>query len=371
MSSTDVVVREKGEIVRLDSEQIEFLANTEFVPDRIRGNLPAIFATIATGREIGIGDMASLRHIHIIDGKPGYSAEIMAARVRQEGHSIVGEVTDTYATVTGTRGDTGDTITYTFTIEMARRIQARVKGGGTIPLAEKEAWRNFPESMLWARAVSQLCRMLFSDCLAGATYTPEELETVEEPTPTIDMSDPDIPFGDYPAEQLLPPAPSEVSPPSPASEGAPKPPSAAMLKKLNVLVGKLRPAHLSTLQLWQSMGREPVPSEDGMLHWSPLRDSLTWQEAHDLIDRLDSLTSAVPAVPLPDPTAGQQTLTDDEVTEIVALATKLMVYAESNGDEHGMRGRIDKDATDKEPRKHLEWLRRQSENLDRKLGAVA
>lgn len=75
--------------------------------------------------------------------------------------------------------------------------------------------------------------------------------------------------------------------PLPAAGQQTKPPSAAMLKKLDVLVGKLRPDHVSTLQLWQSMGREPVPSEDGLLHWSPLRDSLSWQEANGLIDRLE------------------------------------------------------------------------------------
>jgi hypothetical protein len=28
---------------------------------------------------------------------------------------------------------------------------------------------------VWARAVSQLCRMLFADCFAGSTHTPEEI----------------------------------------------------------------------------------------------------------------------------------------------------------------------------------------------------
>ncbi len=38
-----------------------------------------------------------------------------------------------------------------------------------------------------------------------------------------------------------------------------------MKKKLDVLVGKLRPEHVSTLQLWHAMGREPVLSrEDGI-----------------------------------------------------------------------------------------------------------
>ena len=321
---TELAIRDKQEIVRLDTEQIKFLAHTEFVPEQIRGNLPAIFATIATGREIGIGDMASLRHIHIIDGKPGYSAEIMAAKVRQEGHSIEGEVTDEYAKVTGTRADNGNTITYTFTMDMARRIQARVKGG-KIPLADKETWKNFPESMLWARAVSQLCRMLFSDCLSGATYTAEELEdSVGEPeaaevrggnpvavsqpdldgveaasptdtgteggggSPSVDLNDPDIPFGDAPPD--------------------PPKPSAAQIKKLNVLVKAVGPESLAerfgptllnrvyatiadirgwtTDELVNTIGGKDA---DGTLRWTPLRDALSKHEAHELIDRLERL----------------------------------------------------------------------------------
>jgi hypothetical protein len=33
--------------------------------------------------------------------------------------------------------------------------------------------------------------------------------------------------------------------------------------------------------------------QDGVLHWAPLRDSLTNAEAHDLIDRLTGLEQSV------------------------------------------------------------------------------
>lgn len=82
---------------------------------------------------------------------------------------------------------------------------------------------------------------------------------------------------------------SPAVPSSPPAAGEPA--SAAMRKKLDVLVGKLRPDHISTLQLWQSMGREPVPSEDGVLHWSPLRESLSKAEASELIDRLEKFAA--------------------------------------------------------------------------------
>lgn len=75
---------------------------------------------------------------------------------------------------------------------------------------------------------------------------------------------------------------------------APKLASEARKKKLNVLVGTLRDAgHITNEQLWRAMGRDPQPGTDGELHWSPLRDSLTNDEASQLIDRLSKLEERV------------------------------------------------------------------------------
>jgi hypothetical protein len=164
---TELVVREHvvPAPTQLTNEQLKFIASTEFVPPQLRGNLPAILACVATGRELGIGDMQALRAIHIIDGKPSFSAELMVQRVRKNGHSIVGEVEEGKARVTGRRADNGDEMTVMWTLAMAERAG----------LVGKQNWKKYPEAMLWARAVSQLCRMLFADCFAGATYTTEEL----------------------------------------------------------------------------------------------------------------------------------------------------------------------------------------------------
>lgn len=156
----------------LSADQLKFISNTEFVPKSMRGNMPAILACVATGRALGLPDMTALRSINIIDGKAAFAAELMVARVRDRGHSITGEVSGTEAVVHGKRIDNGDEMTSTFTIDMAQRAG----------LLGKSNWKNYPESMLWARAVSQLCRMLFADCFAGQTYTPDEAEdtTVDE-----------------------------------------------------------------------------------------------------------------------------------------------------------------------------------------------
>lgn len=80
--------------------------------------------------------------------------------------------------------------------------------------------------------------------------------------------------------------------------------SAAQKKKLNVLVGKLREdGYLTTEHLWKGMGLDPElgRGEDGELHWSPLRESLSRSEASALIERLTALESKVQSHPEPEP----------------------------------------------------------------------
>jgi hypothetical protein len=93
-----------------------------------------------------------------------------------------------------------------------------------------------------------------------------------------------------------------AAPPTPVppveKEGPPAPSlTSAQAKKLDVLVGQLRDGgHLTTKQLWDSLGRAHVFGSDGELHWSELRESLTKDEASALIERLqkfqDSLVAA-------------------------------------------------------------------------------
>jgi hypothetical protein len=290
-----LALRDSPQPVALSSDQLNFISRTEFIPQGLRGNLPAILACVTTGRELGLGDMTSLRSIHIIDGKASFSAELMTQLVRKQGHSIQGDVTAEHATVVGKRADNGDTMTVEWTLEMANRVG----------LLSKSNWKKYPESMLWARAVSQLCRMLFADCFAGASYTPEELGS-----------------GDMTADELMADTPVAESDPSQFTtlpgesfedifEGDnTKPPreialTPAQTKKLNVLVGQLRDANrLETVHLYAAVGvMRDVDSGDlahaleaidgdGVWHWGPLRDTLSREEASSLIDRLQKLQDA-------------------------------------------------------------------------------
>lgn len=146
--------------------QAATLAQSSFVPAEYRGKTDDVLAAGLYGQEIGLGISAALSYIHVIKGKPTLSAEGMLALVRARGHSVSGATSPTSASVIGTRADTGDKMTVEWTWAMAEKA-GLTKGDG---------WQKFPQSMLWARAVSQLCRMLFPDALLGLSYTPEDFD---------------------------------------------------------------------------------------------------------------------------------------------------------------------------------------------------
>lgn len=108
--------------------------------------------------------------------------------------------------------------------------------------------------------------------------------------------------GDEPVARAQPEPPADDDVPFGTTEPTPEPKRTdPQARKLDVLVGKLRPDHITTENLYAAVakGRNINPAlmadlidgldPDGQLHWAPLRDSLTKTEAHDLIERLTKL----------------------------------------------------------------------------------
>ncbi|WP_158884078.1 hypothetical protein [Amycolatopsis anabasis] len=183
-------------VVRDVSRLAAQIADTPFVPEGMRGNPAAVTAAILTGREMGLGPMTSLQHIHIIKGKPGKSAEIMRGMVLAAGHHLRDiEVTDTRVVLEGRRRDEESWTRVTFTADQARR--AKIDLGG------------YPEDKLYARATTRLCRRKFADVVGGIALTVEELED-----------------GDYPETDAVngpvtaPTGPARPNPPAPAKRTA-------------------------------------------------------------------------------------------------------------------------------------------------------
>lgn len=154
-------------------ELAKIIDKTEFVPAGLRGRPAAVLAALLTGQELGIGKMQALRSIHVVDGKPGYSAEFMAGMVRRAGHKLrVLERTPERVRVQGVRSDDPEyPMEVTYTIEEAvqaglvelrdGRPHARDSKGRAKP------WERYTVRMLLKRAMTALCTELFSDVFIG------------------------------------------------------------------------------------------------------------------------------------------------------------------------------------------------------------
>jgi hypothetical protein len=157
------------------------IAGTEFVPVAYRGKPDAVLAAILFGREVGIGPMQALQKVHMIDGKPAMSGDLLLAQMRRGGLVIVAsESTRDRAWIHARRSDTGEEAEVEWTMQEADQITTKERGQ-VIKLSERNTWRSYPADMLWARCVGRLARRIGSDLLQGALgYAAEEVADWEE-----------------------------------------------------------------------------------------------------------------------------------------------------------------------------------------------
>lgn len=152
-------------------EQADALVKSGFLPKAVNTPEKAM-AIIQTGRELGLGPMQSLRSIHIIEGKPTMSADLIAglALSKVPGSVLrVAESTDTVCVIKAGRAG-HELTTFTYTMQDAQRAG----------LTGKQNWRNYPRAMLRARAITEAARAIFPDAVVGL-YDPDELGAVTTP----------------------------------------------------------------------------------------------------------------------------------------------------------------------------------------------
>lgn len=144
------------------------LARSGFLTKGIDSGIKAA-AVMLKGEELGIPRMQALSMIHIIEGKPACSAELMLALVKRDYGSRairVSETTPEKCTVQYREPGWDGIASYTWTIQDAEKAGLLKKNGNT--------WGNYPAAMLRARCISAVVRMAFPLSIAGM-YTPEEL----------------------------------------------------------------------------------------------------------------------------------------------------------------------------------------------------
>lgn len=133
---------------------------------------PKMMVVLQAAREIGLSPIEGLNSLYFVNGKVAMYGEATPLQVMRAGHKISwGECNATTATVTITRGDTGESMTNTFTM-----AQAQERGYTSNPIYKK-----FPENMLKWRVLSMTAKFICPDALKGIGIKEDmEAEVVEE-----------------------------------------------------------------------------------------------------------------------------------------------------------------------------------------------
>lgn len=136
---------------------------------------------LMAGMEAGFSPFASATGVHIINGRPAFSSNLLAQAVRRH-PAYDYRVIEKSAQVCRIRFLANGEVLgeETFTIEMAERAG----------LLKNPTWKAYPEAMLFSRALTAGMRTHCPDALGGhAAYTPDEIGgevvpvTVAEATP--------------------------------------------------------------------------------------------------------------------------------------------------------------------------------------------
>lgn len=123
------------------------------------------------GQEIGVGPVSAMMGIHIIEGKPSPSANLMAARVKASGrydYRVQERSPKRCALEFFEKGPAGwePLGVSEWTLEDAKAAN----------LLGKNVWKSYPRNMLFSRAMSDGVRTFCPDLFGGApVYTGEEL----------------------------------------------------------------------------------------------------------------------------------------------------------------------------------------------------
>lgn len=124
---------------------------------------------VLKGRELGLSFMTSIAHIHVINGKPSMSAELIQGLARKNLPGLVINIIesdDKVAKIEFIRPEKGAK-PYIQTFTMDQAVAAK--------LTAKDVWKQYPAAMLWSRAVTAGLRKVCPEALMGVSYTAEEL----------------------------------------------------------------------------------------------------------------------------------------------------------------------------------------------------
>ena len=260
----------------------ERLCATSFVPMQFKGKPVEATAAMLAGSEVGLSPMASLRAFDVIQGVAAPRALTMRAIAQSRGHEfITDEATPAKVRMRGRRRGTSEWQEVVWTIQRAQQLG----------LTGKDQWKKQPQTMLIARATTELVRLVAADAILGIGYSVEEIQDDATETTTIIRATPTpTRVQRKPAAKATPAQEPELEAhPVPAAKG-PELRTEAQSKHLWTLISKAGMSEdEARAYISATVGREVESSK-----------SLTKAEAHTLIESLLALTDGLDDEPEPD-----------------------------------------------------------------------
>jgi hypothetical protein len=154
---------------KLSLEEMKTYALTAFKSRVYKGleSAEEALIKIQVGQEAGLSPSVALILIDIIDGKPSFSANYVAGKIKQSSRYDyrVKELTNDRAVLVFFEWG-GEVGTYAFTMEDAKQAELLIKNGKKQP-----SWHRFPRAMLFSRALTGGARIYCPDIL-GVGITP-------------------------------------------------------------------------------------------------------------------------------------------------------------------------------------------------------
>ncbi len=132
-------------------------------------NVDMCLMAMLRGKDFGLSPTASLETLHVIDGKVCLPASFVVSLARKHPdceYVDAVEIDDVHCKVETKRKSSDKVYSATFTIEEAKTA-GLVKPRG--------AWEKYAQDMLYARAMTRLCRRIWTEALCGS-YAVEEMQ---------------------------------------------------------------------------------------------------------------------------------------------------------------------------------------------------
>lgn len=191
-----IPISDKGELVYTQWDQLTRISKQIMDAGITKlGNPTQINLIILKGRRLGLDMFEALENISVINNKTSINGALASALVERSGllvdksHEYTGDNEARKCSVTVQRKDRKPA-TWSFTIKEAKQA-------GLYPGKQGSGWSNYPDSMLYWRALGFCYRREFSDVLQGMYLTEELVDEVPE-VRIIPASEPPAPHGQGP-----------------------------------------------------------------------------------------------------------------------------------------------------------------------------